>query len=279
MTVFAQCPTRRVNIFRVYTYQTFYLSPVLSMGGYPTNSQPPLAHSWHPSRLCSYILIRNSNRDSDTILDMKLLKKLINVGLGTDMSRAFSSVFFLRILHTKAASLDLNLIIRKTLDTGPSLDLWSFLFPSIPTLFPIFKYFPFFTMFSLVKLKNLAYRGCWTNDRNGRNPSNENLSEIQLWSEDLTNLIYRFSDYNNNNNNYQRKKGSQQARNADMIMPRVLAAFRSLFILLLLVIGGSSGCGSGGDWSIVGRDVNPADMPFIWRCLLSRAAATLLLKC
>lgn len=46
---------------------------------------------------------------------------------------------------------------------------------------------------------------------------------------------------------YQRKKGSQQARNADTMIPNVLAAFRSLLILLLLVIGGSSGCGSGDD--------------------------------
>lgn len=77
---------------------------------------------------------------------------------------------------------------------------------------------------------------------------------------------------------YQRKKGSQQAKNADMMIPSVLAAFRSLFILLLLVIGGSSGCGSGDDWSTVGRDVKPAEIPLICRCLFSRAAATLLLK-
>lgn len=76
---------------------------------------------------------------------------------------------------------------------------------------------------------------------------------------------------------YQRKKGSQQAKNADMMIPSVLAAFRSLFILLL-VIGGSSGCGSGDDWSTVGRDVRPAEIPLICRCLFSRAAATLLLK-
>lgn len=75
---------------------------------------------------------------------------------------------------------------------------------------------------------------------------------------------------------HQRKKGSQQARNADIMIPSVLAAFRSLFILL--VIGGSSGCGSGDDWSTVGREVRPAEIPLICRCLLRRAAATLLLK-
>jgi len=77
---------------------------------------------------------------------------------------------------------------------------------------------------------------------------------------------------------YQRKKGSQQARNAVMMIPSVLAAFLSLFILLLLVIGGSSGCGSGDDWSTVGREVRPAEIPLICRCLFNRAAATLLLK-
>lgn len=80
------------------------------------------------------------------------------------------------------------------------------------------------------------------------------------------------------NIHYQRKKGSQQAKNADMMIPSVLAAFRSLFILLLLAIGGSSGCGSGDDWSTVGRDVRPAEIPLICRCLFNRAAATLLLK-
>ena len=77
---------------------------------------------------------------------------------------------------------------------------------------------------------------------------------------------------------YQRKKGSQHARNADMMIPSVLAAFRSLLILLLLVIGGSSDCGSGDDWSTVGSDVRPAEMPLICRCLFKSAAATLLLQ-
>lgn len=78
-------------------------------------------------------------------------------------------------------------------------------------------------------------------------------------------------------------------------MPSVLAAFRSLFILLQLPgsVGGalaatpppptppdvdvfspiakpaSTDCRS---------DVNPADMPLICRCLFSKAAATLLLQ-
>jgi len=79
------------------------------------------------------------------------------------------------------------------------------------------------------------------------------------------------------NVHYQRKNGSQQARNADIMMPSVLAAFRSLFILLLLLIGGSSGCGSGDDWSTVGREVKPAEIPLICKCLFNKAAATLLL--
>jgi hypothetical protein len=61
------------------------------------------------------------------------------------------------------------------------------------------------------------------------------------------------------------------------MMPSVLAAFRSLFILLLLVMGGSSGCGSGDDWSTVGREVKPAEIPLICKCLFNKAAATLLL--
>lgn len=77
---------------------------------------------------------------------------------------------------------------------------------------------------------------------------------------------------------YQRKKGSQQARKADMMIPNVLAAFLSLFILLLLVIGGSSGIGSGHDCPTEGNPANPADIPLICRCLFSKAAATLLLK-
>lgn len=77
---------------------------------------------------------------------------------------------------------------------------------------------------------------------------------------------------------YQRKKGSQQARNADTMIPNVLAAFRSLLILLLLVIGGSSGCGSGDDCSTVGSVVKPAEIPLICRCLFKSAAATLLLQ-
>ena len=58
-----------------------------------------------------------------------------------------------------------------------------------------------------------------------------------------------------------------------MMIPKVLAAFLSLFILLLLVIGGSSDIGSGD-----GNPVKPADIPLICRCLFSKAAATLLLK-
>ena len=77
---------------------------------------------------------------------------------------------------------------------------------------------------------------------------------------------------------YQRKNGSQQARKADIIIPNVLAAFLSLFILLLLAIGGSSGKGSGDDWPTEGSPANPAEIPFICRCLFNKAAATLLLK-
>lgn len=80
------------------------------------------------------------------------------------------------------------------------------------------------------------------------------------------------------NKYYQRKKGSQQARKADMMIPNVLAAFLSLFILLLLVIGGSSGKVSGHDCPTEGNPANPADIPLICRCLFSKAAATLLLK-
>ena len=73
-----------------------------------------------------------------------------------------------------------------------------------------------------------------------------------------------------------------------MMIPNVLAAFLSRFILLLVATG--SGTGSvplGPDTTIPGitspvsgccSDVNPALMPFICRCLFRRAAATLLLK-
>lgn len=81
---------------------------------------------------------------------------------------------------------------------------------------------------------------------------------------------------------YQRKNGNQHAKNADTIMPNVLAAFRSLLILLLV---------PGSDAAVallfsVSRlpsrdclnDVIPADMPLICKCLFNSAAATLLLK-
>lgn len=69
---------------------------------------------------------------------------------------------------------------------------------------------------------------------------------------------------------HHKKNGSQQARNADIIIPRVLAAFLSLFILFD-AIGCSSGSFSQSCWGSV---VNPALIPFIWRCLFSNAAAT-----
>lgn len=108
---------------------------------------------------------------------------------------------------------------------------------------------------------------------------------LSQWEIDRSNVMNRFRwNFNRcikpsgHKWTHQRKKGSQHARNADMMMPRVLAAFRSLFILLLLVIGGSSGWGSGDDWSTVGKEVKPAEIPLICKCLLRRAAATLLLE-
>jgi hypothetical protein len=76
---------------------------------------------------------------------------------------------------------------------------------------------------------------------------------------------------------YQRKKGSQQARKADTMIPSVLAALRSRFILLLVPGSGAFSVASppSTDWR---SDVSPAEIPLIWRCLLSRAAATLLLE-
>lgn len=81
---------------------------------------------------------------------------------------------------------------------------------------------------------------------------------------------------------YHRKKGNQHAKNAETIIPKVRAAFLSLFILLLVPGSG----GGGADFSSAIKpsstdcrsDVNPADIPLIWRCLLRRAAATLLLQ-
>lgn len=67
------------------------------------------------------------------------------------------------------------------------------------------------------------------------------------------------------NGSYQKKKGSQQARNADMMMPSVRAAFRSLFILLLL----APAPGSAGSPLVL--------IPLICKCLFSSAVATLLL--
>lgn len=81
---------------------------------------------------------------------------------------------------------------------------------------------------------------------------------------------------------YHMKKGSQHARNADMMMPRVRAAFRSLFILLLEAVGRNapeSGSVSTST-SLTASDVDSAPralMPLICRCLFNRAAATLLL--
>lgn len=68
---------------------------------------------------------------------------------------------------------------------------------------------------------------------------------------------------------YHKKNGSQQAKNADMMMPKVLAAFRSRFILLVVAKGLSC---SAAPTSM------PAAMPLICRCLFSNAVATLLLQ-
>lgn len=83
---------------------------------------------------------------------------------------------------------------------------------------------------------------------------------------------------------YHKKNGNQQAKNADTIIPRVLAAFLSLFILLQ-VPGSEAAASTAAPFSGPKpasidclRVVKPAEMPFICRCLLSRAAATLLLK-
>lgn len=79
------------------------------------------------------------------------------------------------------------------------------------------------------------------------------------------------------------KKGSQHAKNADMMMPRVRAAFRSRFILLLEAAGrkapesGSVSTSTSFTASEVDRAPS-ALMPLICRCLFSSAAATLLLK-
>lgn len=95
---------------------------------------------------------------------------------------------------------------------------------------------------------------------------------------------FQFLKYLNKfeNTTYQRKNGNQHARKAETIIPNVLAAFLSLFILLLVPGSG----GGGADFSSAinpsstdcRSDVNPADIPLICRCLLSRAAATLLLQ-
>lgn len=80
---------------------------------------------------------------------------------------------------------------------------------------------------------------------------------------------------------HHRKKGNQQARNADMIIPSVLAALRSRFILLEAVVLSFPAAVSAAATSAsidCRRDVRPAEMPFICRCLLSNAAATLLLQ-
>jgi len=72
---------------------------------------------------------------------------------------------------------------------------------------------------------------------------------------------------------YHKKKGSQHAKKAVIMMPRVLAAFRSLLILLL-AMGWRSASQSG-----CGKLFIPAVLiPFICKCLLSRADATFDLK-
>lgn len=77
-----------------------------------------------------------------------------------------------------------------------------------------------------------------------------------------------------------KKNGSQHAKKAETIIPSVLAAFLSRFILLLV-----PGSDAGAVFSPPKppstdclRDVMPADMPLICRCLFRRAAATLLLQ-
>lgn len=79
------------------------------------------------------------------------------------------------------------------------------------------------------------------------------------------------------------KNGSQQAKNADIMMPRVRAAFRSRFILLLEAAGRKapeSGSVSTST-SLTASDADSAPralIPLICRCLFNKAAATLLLK-
>lgn len=73
-----------------------------------------------------------------------------------------------------------------------------------------------------------------------------------------------------------------------MMMPRVRAAFLSRFILLLLAIGSGIFSGPAGPDTLTPgmtsplsgccKDVSPALIPLICRCLLSSAAATLLLQ-
>lgn len=75
---------------------------------------------------------------------------------------------------------------------------------------------------------------------------------------------------------HHKKNGNQQAKNAETIIPKVLAAFLSLFILLQLPGSLFSATKSASTDCL--KDVNPAEIPFICRCLLSSAAATLLLQ-
>lgn len=67
-----------------------------------------------------------------------------------------------------------------------------------------------------------------------------------------------------------------------MIIPSVLAAFRSRFILLeAVVLSLPRACSAAATSAsmLCLRVVRPAvEIPLIWRCLLSKAAATLLLK-
>lgn len=71
------------------------------------------------------------------------------------------------------------------------------------------------------------------------------------------------------NISYHKKKGSQHAKKADMIIPSVLAAFLSRFILLLAM-----GCIC---MLCLSRITSPIEIPLICRCLSSSRAATLLL--